>query len=209
MTDPCLLIGDIGGTNARFALAHTNEPRFSAELTLSCADYATVQHGITAYLERCGVERVDVICLAAAGPIVDGSIDVTNNHWEIDSSALELAFGPCRAGLLNDFEAIAYSIPLLSDTDIQTIGLVSSELAGRTEFTAAVMGPGTGLGIGGLLGRSGRVYPVSGEGGHVGFAPESPAQHKVLQQLRLEYDRVSNERVLSGPGLESTSANRS
>jgi len=104
---------------------------------------------------------------------------------------------------LNDFEAIAYSIPLLADTDIQTIGVVPSELAGKTEFTAAVMGPGTGLGIGGLLGRGGRVYPVSGEGGHVGFAPESPAQHKVLRQLRKEYGRVSNERLLSGPGLEN------
>ncbi|MGD9020427.1 MAG: glucokinase, partial [Lysobacterales bacterium] len=70
-------------------------------------------------------------------------------------------------------------------------------------FTVAVMGPGTGLGIGGLLGRKGRVYPVVGEGGHVGFAPETPAQHKVLKQLRRDFERVSNERLLCGPGLEN------
>ena len=203
MTEPCLLIGDIGGTNARFALAYPDESGFFAELTLSCADYETAQQGIAAYLERRGIERVDVICLAVAGPVMDGSVNVINNHWEIDSSALKSKFGPSSVSLLNDFEAIAYSIPLLADTDIQTIGVVPSELAGKTEFTAAVMGPGTGLGIGGLLGRGGRLHPVSGEGGHVGFAPESPVQHKVLRQLRQEYERVSNERMLSGPGLEN------
>jgi len=203
MTDPCLLIGDIGGTNARFALAHPKEPGFSAELTLSCADYATAEQGIAAYMKRRGVGQVDVICLAVAGPVMDGSVNVINNHWQIHSSTLQQTFGSSRVSLLNDFEAIAYSMPLLSDTDVQTIGVVPSELAGQTEFTIAVMGPGTGLGIGGLLGRGGRIYPVSGEGGHVGFAPESPAQHKVLQQLRQDYERVSNERVLSGPGLEN------
>ncbi len=118
MADPCLLIGDIGGTNARFALAHPDQAGFFGELTLSCADYETAELGIATYLERRGIERPDVICLAAAGPVMDDKVNVINNHWLIDGSELQRKFTSPRVSLLNDFEAIAYSIPLLGDTDI-------------------------------------------------------------------------------------------
>jgi glucokinase len=203
MTDPCLLIGDIGGTNARFALAYPDQAGFFGELTLPCADYETAEQGITTFLERREIERPDVICLAAAGPVMDGHVSIVNNHWVIDVSELQHRFGSPDVRLLNDFEAIAYSIPLLASTEILSIGVVPSELQGKTDFTLAVMGPGTGLGIGGLLGRAGKIHPVVGEGGHVGFAPESPMQQKVLRQLRREFERVSNERLISGPGLEN------
>ena len=88
MTDPCLLIGDIGGTNARFALAQPDEPGFSNELTLACADYETAEQGIADYLERSGSDRPDAICLAAAGPVVDDRVVLTNNHWVIDRQHL-------------------------------------------------------------------------------------------------------------------------
>ena len=203
MADPCLLIGDIGGTNARFALAHPDEPGFSGELTLHCADYETAQLGIADYLERSGGVSPDVICLAAAGPIVDGCVRLTNNPWVIDSRELRQKFPASRVRLLNDFEAIAYSIPTLGENDIETIGLVPSELEGKSEFTLGVMGPGTGLGIGGLLGRENGIYPVVGEGSHAGFAPETRMQFKVLKQLRQRFERVSEERLVSGPGLEN------
>ena len=203
MADPCLLIGDIGGTNARFALAHPDEPGFSGELTLHCADYETAQLGIADYLERSGGVSPDVICLAAAGPIVDGCVRLTNNPWVIDSRELQQKFPASRVRLLNDFEAIAYSIPTLGENDIETIGLVPSELEGKSEFTLGVMGPGTGLGIGGLLGRENGIYPVVGEGSHAGFAPETRMQFKVLKQLRQRFERVSEERLVSGPGLEN------
>jgi len=203
MSDPCLLIGDIGGTNARFALANPQQPGFCKELTLSCSDYETAELGIAAYLERSGIGCPDAICLAAAGPVVGERVNIINNHWAIDGAELRQRFSSPKVRLLNDFEAIAYSIPLLTDADISTIGMAPSQLQKKTEFTMVIMGPGTGLGIGGLLGREGRIIPVVGEGGHVGFAPESPVQHKVLRLLRQDFERVSNERLISGPGLEN------
>jgi glucokinase len=203
MTDPCLLIGDIGGTNARFALANPDKPGFSNELTLSCADYETAKQGIAAYLERRGVGAPDVICLAAAGPVLDDCIRLSNNHWVIDSRELQKMFPSASIHLLNDFEAIAHSIPILGENDIETIGLIPSDLEGKKQFTLGVLGPGTGLGAGGLIGRSNGVFPVVGEGSHAGFAPETGKQIEVLQQLRHRYARVTQEHLVSGPGLEN------
>lgn len=203
MTDPCLLIGDIGGTNARFALANPDRPGFSNELTLSCADYETAEQGIADYLERSGVCTPDVVCLAAAGPVVDDCIRLTNNHWVIDGLELRQKFPSAGVHLLNDFEAIAYSIPVLGENDIATIGLTPSDIEGKKQFTLGVLGPGTGLGAGGLIGRSNGIFPVVGEGSHAGFAPETGKQIEVLQLLRQRYARVTQERLVSGPGLEN------
>jgi len=203
MADPCLLIGDIGGTNARFALARPDEPGFSDELTLHCANYETAQQGVMDYLERSGRTAPDIICLAAAGPVVDDSVRFTNNNWVIDGRQLRQQFPASAVRLLNDFEAIAWSIPLLGENDLATVGLVPSELEGKSEFTLAVLGPGTGLGAGGLLARGGGIFPIVGEGSHAGFAPETRMQFEVLKQLRQRYERVSDERLISGPGLEN------
>lgn len=202
MSDPCLLIGDIGGTNARFALAYPDQPGFFDELILSCADFETAEHGIAAYLERNNHPLPEVICLAAAGPIVNDCVKFTNNHWRVDKGQLQQTYPLAKIRLLNDFEAIAYSIPMLGDNDASTIGVVPAEVDGTTDFTLGVLGPGTGLGVGGLLGRAGRVFPIVGEGSHGGFAPETRMQIKVLKQLRQRHERVSDERLISGSGLE-------
>jgi glucokinase len=203
MTKPCLLIGDIGGTNARFALADPDGVGFSSQLTLSCADYATAHDSIADYLARSGDIVPDVICLAAAGPVLDNCVRFTNNHWVIDGNELRKRFPSSSIRLLNDFEAIAYSIPILGENDTATIGLVPSELKKTSEFTLGVLGPGTGLGIGGLLARDNGFYPIFGEGSHSGFAPETRMQFEVVKQLRQRFERVSEERLISGPGLEN------
>ncbi len=200
---PCLLIGDIGGTNARFALADPGSPGFSNELTLACDDYATAERGIADYLERSGTGQPDVICLAVAGPVVDGAVRFTNNHWLIDKRVLEATYPRARVQLLNDFESIAYSIPILGENDVTCIGPLTPGAEGKQDLTFAVLGPGTGLGAGGLLKRASAVYPIVGEGGHAGFAPETTMQFKVLKQLRRRFERVSSERLISGPGLEN------
>ena len=203
MTDPCLLIGDIGGTNARFALAAPDGSGFSNELTLACADFETAEQGVADYLQRSGNCSPDVICLAAAGPVVDGCVRFTNNHWVIDSRVLKASFTSSHVHLLNDFESISYSLPLLKENDVATIGVVPTEFAGKKELTLGVLGPGTGLGTGGLLVREKGIFPIVGEGSHAGFAPETVMQFKVLQQLRQRFERVSSERLISGPGLEN------
>ncbi len=203
MVDPCLLIGDIGGTNARFAQADPDGSGYSDEMRLRCADYENAVEAINFYLRHTNASKPFVICLAAAGPIVDQSVRFTNNRWRIDGRELRQYFGSPRVQLLNDFEAIAYSIPLLNDDDLTTVGLGSPDIEGKKDFNIGVLGPGTGLGLAGLLGRAGSLYPVVGEGGHSGFAPETAIQFEVLKQLRERFERVSDERLLSGPGLEN------
>jgi glucokinase len=197
------LIGDIGGTNARFALASADGSSYLRELTLACADYETAEAAIAAYLARTGAAEPPVICLAVAGPVIEQSVRFTNNDWSIDARELSESFPAAHIRLLNDFEAIAYSLPLLGGEDLITIGLEGEKLSGRDDFTVAVLGPGTGLGVAGLLGRDGHHYAVVSEGGHVGFAPENQMQFEVLRQLRERFERVSDERLLCGPGLEN------
>jgi len=203
MRDPCLLVGDIGGTNARFALANADGSAFSNELILACDDYATAEEGIKEYLERSGSGSPDVICLAVAGPVVDGVVRFTNNHWVVDSGALRTRFPSAVVHLLNDFEAISYSIPLLGLEDAELVGAAPPETETKQDSTFAVLGPGTGLGTGGLLQDASGIYPIVGEGSHAGFSPESKMQIKVLKQLRRRFERVSIERLISGPGLEN------
>jgi len=203
MAEQVLLVGDIGGTNARFALARRDRPGFHDERTLACADFETAGEAIRHYLDDTGAEGPDVICIAAAGPVVNGRVRFTNNPWNLSVAELKDSFGTPAVQLLNDFEAIACSIPFLTTEDLTPAGILPlPDLAGR-DFTVGIVGPGTGLGAAGLLGRFGTIHPVVGEGGHLGFAPETRLQMKLLGQLRQQFDRVSDERLVSGPGLEN------
>ncbi len=206
MAEPVLLIGDIGGTNARFALADSESTGYRQVVKLACADFATAEEAMEHYLEREAPGRPRAICLAAAGPVVDGAVRFTNNHWRIRSEDLADRFGAKSVRLLNDFEAIAYSLPFLGEAHSRPIGLVSDQVTPGGNFTIGVLGPGTGLGVAGLLGRDGRLFPVVGEGGHRGFAPESAQQIEVLTVLREHFERVSDERLVSGPGIENIDA---
>lgn len=203
MSGPGLLVGDIGGTNARFALASPDAVGFAEARTLACADFETAEQAIDAYLAETGAARPDAICLAAAGPLVDGTVRFTNNNWTLSRDGLATRFETDLVALLNDFEAIAYSIPSLGDGDCLPVGLLPLPTLDREYFNVAIIGPGTGLGAAGLLCRDGRLTPVVGEAGHVGFAPENRVQVQLLEQLRQRFDRVSDERLLSGPGLQN------
>ena len=203
MADSSLLIGDIGGTNARFALADSKQPGFSREATLQCADYASADAAIRDYLEKVAAPSPDVICLAAAGPIVDRRVRFTNNPWSIAADELAADFSTPSVRLLNDFEAIAYSIPFLTDEDCLTIGLPEPAALDDEHYTVGVLGPGTGLGMVGLRKYGDLIVPIAGEGSHSGFAPESQVQLDILVVLRERFDRVSAERLVSGPGLEN------
>lgn len=203
MAKKSLLIGDIGGTNARFALADARRPAFSKVETLQCADYESAEDAIAEYLRSVKAGTPAAICLAAAGPIIDRRVRFTNNHWQIDAAVLAGTFDTEAVRLLNDFEAIAYSIPFLSPEDCVPIGLPDPKPLGGHHYMVGIVGPGTGLGAVGLL-KFGDLYlPIAGEAGHGGFAPETQVQFDILSQLRERFDRVSIERLVSGPGLEN------
>ncbi len=203
MADEVFLIGDIGGTNARFAMADPVRGGYRDERVLAVADYATAEQAIHAYLKSTGRGDPSVICLAAAGPVVAGVVKFTNSHWELAAERLRREFAGAAVELLNDFAAVAYSLPLLGSADLRTIGPQPMAPLDAPSCTVGVLGPGTGLGVAGLIRRSGQSVPISGEGGHVGFAPESDRQSALLAELRRDFGRVSDERVVSGQGLEN------
>ncbi|MEM7431136.1 MAG: glucokinase [Pseudomonadota bacterium] len=203
MSAPHLLIGDIGGTHARFAWADPTDNEFGAEKKLLCADFDTIDAAIEHFLASSDVKAPDTICLAVAGPIVGDEVRFTNNDWIISSSALAADFGIDAVRILNDFEAIGYSIPMLGADDSMPIGLAEATDLGREEHRVAVLGPGTGLGMVGVNIRDGEAIPIRSEGGHVGFSPETQVQLEIMSVLREQFDRVSAERLVSGPGLEN------
>lgn len=203
MADKKLLIGDIGGTNARFALANQTHPGFHDVIELKCEDYATSSDAIRHYLAAAGISAPDAICLAAAGPLVDHSIKVTNNHWNLSTASLASEFDLDAVRLVNDFEAIAYSIPFIGPEDRMAVGTPPGTDLENRDFNVAILGPGTGLGVAGLAARDGHLFAVTGEGGHVGFAPETPRQSEILSVLRGRFERVSAERLVAGSGIEN------
>ncbi len=195
-----LLIGDIGGTNARFALANKECVSFNNELTLQCSDFPNVADAINHYLESTQSETPEIICLAVAGPVVKQTVQFTNNPWSFSAPYLQNKFSSRKAHLLNDFEAIAYSIPSLKPNHQLSIGQpVQMNL--NQDYTLGVVGPGTGLGAVGLRKNLGSINALITEAGHTGFAPRTPLQTQLLQSLEKQYGRISNERLISGPGL--------
>ncbi|MEJ2129371.1 MAG: glucokinase [Woeseiaceae bacterium] len=203
MAKKTLLIADIGGTNARFALADPKAIGYSQEQTLKCADFPSVEAAISHYLEKVGASAPGVICLAAAGPLVERHINITNNHWVLDVDDLGKAFSTDAVRLMNDFEAIAYCVPALTEDDCLSVGLPDPEPLPPDDYSVAIVGPGTGLGAVGLKKRGDLLLPIAGEASHGGFAPETKVQIDVFVALREKFDRVSTERVVSGSGLEN------
>ena len=203
MGDYSLLIGDIGGTNARFALAQSEAPGYSDAMTLQCADFDSAHAAIEHYLDAKQAPPPQVISLAAAGPVVDQTVRFTNNHWHLAAADLADRFAGAAVRLLNDFEAVAYSIPHLAESDVLQVGLPEAGPLPDGDFTVGVVGPGTGLGAVGLKRVNGESLPIAGEAGHMGFAPASQVQMNIMAMLREHYDRVSSERLICGSGLEN------
>ena len=199
-----LLIADIGGTNARFALA---EPR--AELPLlddsvrefAVADFPSLADAARHYLEQAGAQ-VRRGVFAVAGRVDGDEARITNHPWVISRSRTRDMLGFDAVHLLNDFAAQAMAISLYRSEDVVQIGGAGWTPAPAGEpRTYAVLGPGTGLGVGGLVVRDGRCYPLETEGGHVSFPPGTPEEIRILEILSAQFGRVSNERLICGPGL--------
>ena len=198
---PLRLVGDIGGTNARFALAEatSGRPRLSSFRSLQCADYPSLEAAIAAYFAGQPSEpRPAVAVIAVAGPVVDGALNFTNLGWRVSETELVRALGFRSATLINDYAALALAAPALDDEDVHHIG---PKFAGRPDSTIAMIGAGTGFGASALV-RDGRAEAVlTTEGGHIAYAPTDALEAEIWRILSLRYGRVSVERVLSGPGL--------
>ncbi len=201
MGDHAILIADIGGTNARFALATSKEDAFSGAQTYSAAEFEQLYDAIDQYLAAQHIEQLHGIVLAIAGPIADEKVSLLNSYWSADCAELRQRYQVDNTQLLNDWEAIAYSLDKLSDTDLIAIGGKWARQQ-KDKQTFGALGPGSGLGVTGLIRNHNTMAPIISEGGHAGFAPQSDLQIKILSYLYDKYqDRISIERLLSGPGL--------
>lgn len=203
MTRASLLVGDLGGTNARFALARADRAGYQHERVVRCSDFDSPETAIEDYLRQSGAAPPAALCLAVAAPITGGSARFLNSPWRLDMERLESRFPGARIRLVNDFQAVAHAIPSLPPEDVIPIGPDGPPLEPDRDYTVGVLGPGTGLGVSGLLRVGGMMHALSCEGGHLGFAPETSLQLRVLEHLRDRFARVSDERLLSGPGLEN------
>lgn len=196
-----VLIADIGGTNARFAVAKDASPHFSNAQTLQAAEFEQLTNAIDSYLNAQGINELKAIVLAVAGPIRDEKVVFPNSHWSVDCRDLRHKYRIAHADLLNDWEAISYSLSSLGQTELQTIGGQWRPLPDQ-DYTVGALGPGSGLGMSGLLRRNQTLMPLVTEGGHAGFSPEDELQGRILDYLRKKFDdRISRERLLSGPGM--------
>jgi glucokinase len=196
------LLADIGGTNARFAL-QLGQGQFEAIEVLPCAGYRTLSDALRAYLASAArqgypVERLRHAGVAIANPVDGDQVSMTNHHWSFSISQLRQEHGLATLLVVNDFTALAMALPYLQPRQRERIG-GGLELPGRP---IGLIGPGTGLGVGGVMPADGRWVPLASEGGHASFAPANRDEVTILEHLWQQYDHVSAERLLSGPGLE-------
>jgi glucokinase len=197
-----ILVGDVGGTHARFAVVDASEPppwRIQDRRDLAEA-FPTFVDALQSYFERAPVTaKPPIAAIAVAGPVNAGTARFTNRGWEISEGDLK-KFGFEQAILVNDFEALAFAAEVLVDKDLSTIG---PEIKGQEQGTITILGPGTGFGVSCLARYGGRSVPMATEGGHIGFAPGDDSEVAALESMWKQKGRVSVERILSGSGLEN------
>ncbi|MGN6480648.1 glucokinase [Luteibacter sp.] len=210
------LLADLGGTNVRFGIAHPEQDHPLVQESIRryhVKDYASLADAAKQYFKETGHEAQRAI-IAAAGRIDNGeTVKVTNNPWAISAHKLAKELDLEWVHLVNDFAAQSMAVMLMSadkviddkgTTELMAVGNVAvPRIGAKDEQTFVVVGPGTGLGVGGLLIRGDKVSVLQTEGGHAGFAAHSPEDIEILKVLNLRYGRVSNERLISGGGLQN------
>jgi glucokinase len=191
------LVGDIGGTNARFGLVSSDGVILDTA-SFAAADFSEIDAAIEAYFATLrDLPRPREGALAIAAAITGDDIHMTNHPWRFSVSALRDRLGFARLIAINDFTAVALALPRLTDADRMPVGDGMPEAG----MPLAVLGPGSGLGVSGLVRAGSQWVALTGEGGHTTMAATNEREAAVLRLMRRRFDHVSAERVLSGPGL--------
>lgn len=192
------LLGDIGGTTARFAVLIGD--RLGPIDHIAVSGHRNAIAAIGDFLaKRADCSRIGRAILGVAGPVEGGRCLITNSHWVMDAGELSAAFGFESTKLINDFEAIAWALPHLRAHDVKPIA-GGQALPGEP---IVVIGPGTGLGMAGLLGTERGMTVIATEGGHATLPSATPREDAIIAHLRGRFGHVSAERALSGPGIEN------
>jgi glucokinase len=190
-----VLIGDIGGTNARFALVPDREARLREFRSVATADFTTIEDAIASVLAGSG-QKPRAAIIDVAGPITGNAVHLTNADWLIKPHEVMERLKIENVILLNDFEALALALTALKAEDLASIGGGAA-----TSGAKVVLGPGTGLGVGALIEAAGLWIPVPGEGGHVTLGPAEPDEFSIWANIEPEMGRISAETILCGRGL--------
>ncbi len=193
-----ILAGDIGGTNTRLALFELEGKALTAfaEATFASREHANLEEIVNKF-RSAYAQSITQACFGVAGPVKHGRCEATNLPWVVDAQVLASRLGLTIVGLINDLEANAEGIAVLKPTDFVTLNPGEPNAEGN----AALISAGTGLGEAGLFWDGQRYRPIASEGGHADFAPRNDLEIELLQYLLNQFERVSWERVLSGPGL--------
>lgn len=192
-----ILIGDIGGTNARFGLlsdAHSQPVHFPI---LQTGDFPTIEAAIEVTLRGAGLASPRSAILAIAGPVQGDEIPLTNAGWVIRPRDMLAALGLTDIIVVNDFEAQALAVAASTEQDREQIGRGDMLPAA----SRVVLGPGTGLGVAGLLHARDTWFPIPGEGGHVDVGPRSERDYQIWPHLDPIEGRISAEQILCGRGI--------
>jgi glucokinase len=196
-----VLAGDVGGTNARIAIVEMDRrtARIVRERRYPSRDYPGLAPIVRRFCEE-EATRPDRACFGIACPLVGDDCTAPNLPWTINGRALAAEIGISRTRIINDFVAVGYGIELLGPSDLVTL----QEGRPEPQGPIALIGAGTGLGQGFLLWEGDHYRVLPSEGGHGDYAPRGKLQAGLLQFLDRQFDRVSWERLLSGPGLVNT-----
>lgn len=190
------LVADIGGTHARFALADIHSGEIQQYKRFKVSEFELLEAAAKIYLASVA-HRPARACFAIAGPVGGDEIHLTNANWSFTRAGVREATGVSFLAFVNDYEALAHALPLLTDREFRQIGGKGSV----ERATKAVVGPGTGLGAAALAWSQSGWAAISGEGGHVTFAVESVEEFEIITRLRRDSGHVSAERLISGQGL--------
>ncbi len=191
------LVSDIGGTNARFALIEEANALPSKIKTYCCANYPRLIDAIHDYLENTEGSRPKIAAISIATHVDSDFIKMTNHSWSFSISEVRKSLGFNSLKIINDFTTLALAVPTLGSKDYRQVG------GGKIheKEVKAVIGPGTGLGVSGLVNTGGYWIPLQGEGGHVSYGPANDKEAAVINLLREKFDHISAERLVSGMGL--------
>ena len=194
------LLADIGGTNARFGWQAEEGGEIAHIRVLPCADHAGLTDAIAAYLQQTGLPMPACAALGMAVTVTGDAVAMTNHHWKFSVGDVRERLGLQRLLVLNDFTALALALPHLPASSRWSVGPVSQAPA---LGPIGLIGPGTGLGVSGLMPvpGNGRWVPIVGEGGHVSLSASTAEEYAVIMQIQRRYGHASGERALSGPGL--------
>lgn len=191
------LVADVGGTNARFGLLRGARGAPEFERTLPTADYPGIDAAIEDYLRQVDAGRPVEAAVAIANPVTGDTIKMSNCPWTFSIQAMRTRLGLERLLVLNDFTALAMSLPVIPGGQLQQLG-------GGTPVQGtplALIGPGTGLGVSALIPVEGGWIPLSSEGGHVSVSCSCAREASIVDMVRHTWPHVSAERLLSGMGL--------